>query len=687
MSDSQSDRRKGSARARHDARNRRREPMVRPLDPNAPPRTAGTPPTGAASRGMVTDPRAETQPYTPTSGDLAETQRNARAGENAPSIPLPPNMAPPPPLPRRLPANRPGSHVAQGAARGAARAAMSAARAVETVDWTGVRRGGERAVLVARDSVWYARRNPRILFGVVMLMVLAAAGWLTVYFAGQRLFPGVSTMGLSMGSLTADEAAAELQRYWTTELHLTLRDGDRTWDVSPTELGLRLDVQATVKDMRRVGLAGIPFGYSVLPTVSMDVLTTQNRLLEISEQAQVQPSNAGYRWEGEILIGVEGTEGRYLDVPNTLDALQQTLPQTVSAGVFDLVMTTVAPDVVDPDPYMDDVRALVANTFILNGYDPFTNEYWAWATDRTTFVSWLEAGQTSLTLRELTFAPFVAQQTSVLQRDNPLRYLEPTETINAVREAIQTGQTSVNLRVRYQPSQYEVQPGDSGYRIATRTGIPFGLVAEANPGNPLDELYPGEIVNLPSRDETLPHDIIPSKRVIVDIDTQSLVAFEGNNVVFAWLISTGMYTAPTYPGVFQILSHVDLATGSSYELCGADTCGTWDMYWFMGIYEVVPGLVNGFHGAVVLPDGRYLGGGNVGSPFTYGCVMSQNDNAELLYRWADEGTIVEIISSQFDPQSDLGRHVRDGTWRQLPVITPGSTTAETSDDVAGAISL
>jgi len=75
----------------------------------------------------------------------------------------------------------------------------------------------------------------------------------------------------------------------------------------------------------------------------------------------------------------------------------------------------------------------------------------------------------------------------------------------------------------------------------------------------------------------------------------------------------------------------------------------------MGIYEVVPGLMNGFHGSVLLPDNSLLGDGNVGVPYTLGCVMSRNADAQLLYDWAEEGTIVEIISSEFEPQSDLGR--------------------------------
>jgi hypothetical protein len=79
------------------------------------------------------------------------------------------------------------------------------------------------------------------------------------------------------------------------------------------------------------------------------------------------------------------------------------------------------------------------------------------------------------------------------------------------------------------------------------------------------------------------------------------------------------------------------------------------MHWFMGIYEVVPGLVNGFHGRVDLPGGTIMGNGNVGTQYTYGCVMSIDGDAEQLYRWAEEGTMVEIVSSEYPPQSDLGR--------------------------------
>jgi hypothetical protein len=78
------------------------------------------------------------------------------------------------------------------------------------------------------------------------------------------------------------------------------------------------------------------------------------------------------------------------------------------------------------------------------------------------------------------------------------------------------------------------------------------------------------------------------------------------------------------------------------------------MSWFMGIYEVQEGLVNGFHGKVLLPNGRYLGDGQIGSPVTFGCIMSGEEEAKLLYDWAEVGTVVEIISDEYAPMSNLG---------------------------------
>lgn len=487
-----------------------------------------------------------------------------------------------------------------------------------------------------------------LLFAVVVIIYHSLSG---------RILPNVWVMGVPVGGLSTQEAQDRLLDVWYNQLQIQLVDGERVWSVSPGELGLKLDVRKTVEAAHGVGLAGIPFGYGVEPAVNVDTEVIQAYLTGFSSQANIEPVNAGYQWENETIVGVRGLDGRALDIDATVARLTRNPSALVNNQRLQLVMTTVRPEVSDPSPYLADVQQLASQPFELIGYDPFIDQSIAWATTRETFVSWLEAGTSGLVLREKTFLPFIEAQNATLHATENSRYLDQIETISAMREAIQTKQQAVSLRIRYHPSTYTVVSGDSGYRIARKTGLPFYLVQEANPGRDLSVLSPGDQVNLPARDVTVPLKPVGSKRIVVNLDTQWLVAYENGQEVFSWAISSGIEEAPTYPGIFQILSHEPVAYGSSYKLCDETGCGQWELNWFMGIYEVTPGLANGFHGAVLLPNGTYLGGNNVGRPYTLGCVMSRNDDAKKLYDWAEEGTIVEIISSEYQPQSELGRRV------------------------------
>lgn len=516
--------------------------------------------------------------------------------------------------------------------------------------------GGAVAGLALRDILWRVRRDRRYLLLVIGAFAGVIALYLILHVSQNRVFPNVWSLGLYLGDMTEDEAALALQQEWDANTRIRLTDDDRNWDVTPAELGLRLDARATAQQARAAGLGGVPFGWNVTPVVTVDELTAQTMLLNMSEAVKIVPYNAGYTWQGEQVVGVPGSPGRYMDVASSMTALKDDLAKVASERTFKLVMTPAAPDVIDPQPYLDQARAMAARTFLIRGYDPFTDEQLVWMADPKTVTDWLEAGPDSLTLREEPFARYLDDQSAQLAAQNSLRFLEPTDAIDKMRAAIAAGQSEVTLRVRYRSTTHEVTRGDTGYSIAREAGVPFYLVQRANPARDWEvPIYAGETVNIPSRDLVLPLDPVPSKRIVVDIETQQLWAYENGQLVFNWLISTGMDRAPTSPGVYQVLSHVEEATGGSIELCGDDSCGTWEMYWFMGIYETVPGLVNGFHGAVLLPGGRYLGGGNVGRPFTFGCVMSQNDQAEQLYHWADEGTVVEIVSREYAPQSQLAR--------------------------------
>jgi lipoprotein-anchoring transpeptidase ErfK/SrfK len=489
-----------------------------------------------------------------------------------------------------------------------------------------------------------------VLIGTVLMGLFI----LTHVLAGQ-IFPNIWALGIPIGNMAVDAAEARLRAAWHSQVQIQLVDGDRVWKVSPDDIGLHLDAKATAEIARSVGIAGIPFGYNIKPVISADPVTARTYLSSLTNRVKIEPYNAGFEWHDDQFVGVPGRSGRDLDIDRTLANLTQAPTDVVVQQRLDLVVLPVSPQAADPTPYVEQARQLTSQPFALAGYDPFRDQSITWTTTREASTSWLEVSSTGLNLREEAFTPFLEAQNANLHSAEADRYLDPTETIEALRQAIGHQKNSVGLRIRYHPLTYTVVAGDTGYRIARKTGIPFYLIRDANPGFDLGVLSPGDTVQLPSRDVTVPLVPVNNKRIIVNLDTQYLYAYENGQQVFSWSISSGIEQAPTSPGIFQILSHEPVAYGSSYTLCGDTGCGQWEMKWFMGIYEVTPGLINGFHGGVLLPNGAYLGGGNVGKPYTLGCIMSQNDNAQKLYEWADEGTIVEIISSEFPPQSDVAR--------------------------------
>lgn len=513
----------------------------------------------------------------------------------------------------------------------------------------------EQAVLYLRDAWWHARTTPLIPLSAAFMAGVLLLAFIVAHLVNGRIFPNVWALGVSLGDMTAAEAEAALRDAWANRLRVRLTDGERVWSAAPAELGMAFDPRAVVEDAFAVGMAGVPLGWSVQPAITLDYITAQNYLLDLAQTVQVEPFNAGYALRDGQVIAVEGLPGRIMDVGMTMEALVADPLKALRDGLR-LHMLPIPPDVTDATPYLEAARLFVSRPFQLRGYDPYLDQTVAWGTTPEVLVSWLEAGPDGLTLREAAFLPFFeAQNQSLAASSDAPRYLDASETTEQLRQAIARQSDSVNLRIRYRPTQYTVVAGDTATRIARKTGIPFYLIEQANPGRDLNVLAIGDRLNLPSRDLALPLPPVPHKRIIVDLRTQSLVAYENGQRVFSWLISSGKPEAPTSPGIYQILSHNDVAFGSSYTMCNAQGCGQWKMYWFMGIYEVVPGLMNGFHGAVLLPNGAYLGGGNVGAPYTFGCIMSQDDNARLLYEWAEDGTIVEIISSEFPPQSELAR--------------------------------
>lgn len=115
------------------------------------------------------------------------------------------------------------------------------------------------------------------------------------------------------------------------------------------------------------------------------------------------------------------------------------------------------------------------------------------------------------------------------------------------------------------------------------------------------------------------------KRIEVIISQQRLYAYQGDQLVYQFVVSTGSNNN-TPMGTFKILDKIP--NPYSYSL------GFYMPDW-MG-FAWVGDLEDGIHALPVLSNGAELWGNGLGTPDTTGCVVLSAQDAQTLYNWTDE---------------------------------------------------
>ena len=200
------------------------------------------------------------------------------------------------------------------------------------------------------------------------------------------------------------------------------------------------------------------------------------------------------------------------------------------------------------------------------------------------------------------------------------------------------------------------QPFQAGIEIAKPTYTPVPTVTSAPP--PLSTDLPASVAtdavappafaedafvvieNLSPAagygyDSITQYDSLPtysgSKHIQVDISEQHMYVFNGDTLVYSFIASTGMGNS-TRVGTFSVLNKIPNAYGATWNI--------WMPNW-LGIYWS-GSLQNGIHALPILSNGATLWAGYLGTPISYGCVVLDTYDAQILYGWADIGTPVEI---------------------------------------------
>jgi len=189
---------------------------------------------------------------------------------------------------------------------------------------------------------------------------------------------------------------------------------------------------------------------------------------------------------------------------------------------------------------------------------------------------------------------------------------------------------------------YTFEKGDSLPAIAEQFGVSLRALRRAN-GLVNNRVIPGAVLTIPTTPDAVSPWIAPridprpadGKVIYVSLSRQRLWAYDGDQLVFDFLVSTGLPTKEhpnrdTKPGVFRVKTKLPEARANLWNL---------DMPYWMGIYDA-GNIENGIH-AMPSRNGRLVNW-RVGTRGSFGCVVLKISDAARLYRWAPLGTLVVI---------------------------------------------
>lgn len=223
---------------------------------------------------------------------------------------------------------------------------------------------------------------------VMRLFMLSVAGVLLLFFvliimvAGyeflhqDEIYPGVSTiMGLDLAGMTRQEAYAAVEETFTYDdaATFTFRYGDQTWEYTAAQLGVRLDVDATVDAAYNAGRSGDRVdnlleqydiwteGYEVAPVIVYNQTEAEQILTDISTTYVNRPViDATLTIRDGQAVPAASQVGRTVDVAATLSALRHEVLGLSAHSTINLVVNEAPPAVWDTAEAAEQINIMLA---------------------------------------------------------------------------------------------------------------------------------------------------------------------------------------------------------------------------------------------------------------------------------------------------------------------------------------
>jgi vancomycin resistance protein YoaR len=247
-----------------------------------------------------------------------------------------------------------------------------------------------------------------------------------------RIYPGVSVFETELGGLTLTEAEIILQQRFQDyqPIKLILRYGERTWAVSPQEVGVSLDAKATAISAYAVGREGstlkrlwdqgriLWLGHATPFTLLIDEGIGTLYLSRLAREINQPVRDAALMMHDLQVEAVPSQVGREVDIAATRQLIYQRIA-TLTDGTVDLVVHQTPPAIADVSQAEFDVKWMLSSPLILRPPDEGDEEG-----DEITYTLDQTALAEMLTLRQVKMSDGQVILTAGLDQDKLTAYLQ-----------------------------------------------------------------------------------------------------------------------------------------------------------------------------------------------------------------------------------------------------------------------
>lgn len=456
-------------------------------------------------------------------------------------------------------------------------------------------------------------KPPRGYFAVVAFLILAAVGTLGINLLYRdRALPGVYVGSVAVNGLSVPEVTnvVEAQK---EQLKVVFQDGETTLTATAEELGMSVDVAATVQNTlsaRRTGdftanvavwqNLSVPLSYTNDPGVLKEYVTKHFPNIYVDPQdAQLEYNAATKQFDVKKAV-----LGKGFDIKRFETALPD-LARNPRLLVLPVSTIPVEPLIGNEaaEKTKDDINEQIAIKIEFKREDKV-----AYTVSADEIAKWVHFNPDA-TAGTLT-PDFDAAKIELFLRDQVGGKVTTLPQDRKVIKDKSTGQETV------------VQAGRKGYQIKEVDKLASDVIHALKNRQALSREL--DVTEAPFKTVTITG---TGKWIEIDLSQQRLTAWIGDEVAGTWLISSGTAKTPTQIGEGRIY-----AKRTSQTMTGT----------IAGEYYYVPNVkwVSYFNGGEAI-HGTYWHN-NFGHPMSHGCINMTEAAAKFIYDFAPIGTKVIV---------------------------------------------